>query len=240
MAGHSKWATTKHKKAAKDKKRSKLFTRLVKEIMVAAKNGLPDPIHNAALRQAVVNARVNSLPKDAIDKALNKASGADAESYDAITYEGFGQGGVAFVVECLTDNRNRSASDVRSTFTKLGGNLGATGSVSHNFEYIGFISYPFAVASVDKMFEIALDAGANDVEDDGENHIITTSKNDFVGVREKLYKTFGDAVEANLIWSPVNYVAASGEVLESINNLIDKLEDLDDVQYVYTNLLDGE
>lgn len=237
MSGHSKWATIHRKKGLLDAARGKVFQKLAKEIMVAAKSGSPDPSQNAALRLAVDKAKAQNMPKDNIQKAIEKATGsADAANYESVRYEGYGHGGVAFMVDCLTDNRNRTASQVRSSFTKAGGNLGTDGSVSYMFSRRGSIVIP-ADYDEDTMMMTALDAGALDFEKIENNYVITTSAETFTKVREALEKeNVKEFEECELTFVPNMEVTLDEEGQEKIHNLVDTLEDLDDVQDVYYNL----
>lgn len=237
MAGHSKWANIKHKKGKADAKRAKLFSKLGKEIFVAAKLGGPDPDMNPRLRLAVLTARGQSMPKDAIEKNIQKGSGTagDGENYEEIRYEGYGPGGVAVIVEAMTDNKNRTASSVRTLFAKNGGNLGETGAVGFMFDRCGQIIYPASKASADDMFEAALEAGASNVESDDESHEILCDADDFATVASALEKAYGDAEKAGLIWQPNIQSDMDIEKAQSVMNLIDALEDDDDVQTVTTN-----
>ncbi|MDD5888396.1 MAG: YebC/PmpR family DNA-binding transcriptional regulator [bacterium] len=237
MSGHSKWATIHRKKGLLDAARGKVFQKLAKEIMVAAKTGSPDPNQNAALRLAVDKAKAQNMPKDNIQKAIEKATGSnDATNYESVRYEGYGHGGVAFMVDCLTDNRNRTASQVRSSFTKAGGNLGTDGSVSYMFERRGSIVIP-ADYDEDTMMMTSLDAGALDFEKVENNYVITTSAETFTAVREAL-ETAGvkEFEECELTFVPNMEVELDEEGQEKIHNLVATLEDLDDVQDVYYNL----
>jgi YebC/PmpR family DNA-binding regulatory protein len=235
MAGHSKFKNIMHRKGRADAVRSKLFSKLSREITVAAKQGLPDPAMNARLRLAVANAKAESMPKDNIDRAIKKASGADAESYDEIRYEGFGPGGVGVVVEALTDNRNRTASTVRAAFSKYGGNLGETGSVTFMWDKVGEIVYPAAAGSEDKVMEAAIEAGADDVESDEESHTIYTSFESLAEVASALEAVLGEAKSTNIIWKPKVLTPVEGEQVGTLMKLIDVLEDDDDVQNVYSS-----
>lgn len=237
MSGHSKWATIHRKKGLLDAARGKVFQKLAKEIMVAAKSGSPDPSQNAALRLAVDKAKAQNMPKDNIQKAIEKATGsADAANYESVRYEGYGHGGVAFMVDCLTDNRNRTASQVRSSFTKAGGNLGTDGSVSYMFSRRGSIVIP-ADYDEDTMMMTALDAGALDFEKIENNYVITTSAETFTKVREALEEAnVKEFEECELTFVPNMEVTLDEEGQEKIHNLVDTLEDLDDVQDVYYNL----
>ncbi len=235
MAGHSQFKNIMHKKGKQDAIRSKLFSKLAREITVAAKLGLPDPGMNARLRAAVIAARVENMPKDNIERAIKKATGADAENYDEVRYEGYASGGVAVIVEALTDNRNRTAGEVRSYFTKVGGALAETGAVSFMFDHVGLIEFPAKVASEEAMLEAAIDAGADDVESTAEAHQITTSLESLREVAQTLEAKFGEPTKASLIWRPQNSVAVDDEAGEKVLRLIGLLEDNDDVQNVYAN-----
>ncbi|MCK5284185.1 MAG: YebC/PmpR family DNA-binding transcriptional regulator [Alphaproteobacteria bacterium] len=236
MAGHSKWANIKHRKGAQDAKRAKIFSKLGREITVAAKLGGEDPEMNPRLRLAISTARGQSMPKDAIDRAIKKGVGAtDSEDYVEIRYEGYGAGGVAVIVEALTDNKNRTASEVRSVFTKLGGNLGETGSVGFMFDQIGEIIYSSDKFDADDMFETAVEVGAMNVESGKEIHEIICETSDFATVREALVSKYGEPEKSGLVWKP-NVTSEVDETQATvILKLIDALEDSDDVQNVYTN-----
>lgn len=236
MAGHSKWANIQHRKGKQDKLRAKLFSKLSKEITVAAKMGDPDPEKNPRLRLAVKEARASSMPKDVIDRAIKKSQGGDAESYEEIRYEGYGPGGIAVIVEAMTDNRNRTASNVRSYFTKAGGDLGQTGSVSFMFDRVGEIMYPATAGDADTVMMAALEAGAEDVESDDEGHWIYCADTDLAEVSAALEGALGESETAKLIWKP----QAPTEVREmdqaqKLMKLIDTLEEDDDVQNVTAN-----
>jgi len=235
MAGHSKFKNIMHRKGRADSARSKLFSKLSREITVAAKMGLPDPAMNARLRLAVNNAKAESLPKDVIERAIKKASGNDAESYDEIRYEGFGPGGVGVIVEALTDNRNRAASTVRSTFTKCGGNLGETGSVSFMWDRVGQIVYGPEAGSEDKVMEAAIEAGADDVESDEDGHTIYTAFEDLSEVSAALEAALGPAKSTSHAWKPKALTPISGDAVATLMKLIETLEDDDDIQNVYSN-----
>jgi YebC/PmpR family DNA-binding regulatory protein len=235
MAGHSKFKNIMYRKGAQDKKRSAIFSKLAREITVAAKMGLPDPDANARLRAAMNAARAQSMPKDNIQRAIDKASGGDAENYEEIRYEGFGPGGVSLVVEALTDNRNRTATNVRTIFSKNGGNLGASGSVTHGFQRLGLIAYPGSAGSADAVFEAAIDAGAEDVESDEEGHQIWTSQENLHGVARLLEPALGPAESVGLAWRPQTSVEISGEDAEQLIKLVETLEEDDDVQTVWGN-----
>ena len=233
MAGHSKFKNIMHRKGRADAVRSKLFSKLSREITVAAKAGLPDPAMNAHLRLAVANAKAESMPKDNIDRAIKKGAGGDGESYDEVRYEGFGPGGVAIIVEGLTDNRNRAAANIRTIFSKNGGNLGASGSVSFQFDRLGELTYPAKVGSEDKVMEAAIEAGAQDVESDEESHIIYTAYEDFAEVAAALEGVLGEAKSTKIIWRAKNLTPISGDPVATLMKLVDALEDDDDVQSVY-------
>ncbi|TNC73048.1 YebC/PmpR family DNA-binding transcriptional regulator [Rubellimicrobium roseum] len=236
MAGHSKWANIQHRKGKQDAIRSKLFSKLAKEITVAAKMGDPDPDKNPRLRLAVKEARSSSMPRDVIDRAIKKSQGGDADTYENIRYEGYGPGGVAVIVEALTDNRNRTASNVRSTFGKNGGNLGETNSVAFQFERKGEIFYKLAAGDADTVMMAALDAGAEDVESDDEGHWITTGEDDLGTVSAALEGSLGESETAKFVWRPKLTTPVEGETFEKLMRLIEVLEDDDDVQSVTTNM----
>jgi YebC/PmpR family DNA-binding regulatory protein len=235
MAGHSQFKNIMHRKGAQDAKRSKMFSKLAREITVAAKMGLPDPNMNPRLRAAIIAARAENMPKDNIDRAIKKAAGGDGENYEEVRYEGYGPAGVALVVEGLTDNRNRTASEVRSIFTKYGGNLGSTGSVAHMFNRVGQITYKLAAASADAMLEAAIDAGAEDCLSGEEVHEILTSVDDLGTVRDALEEKFGPADGAKLVFKPMVTAAVDEDTARSLLKMIDMLDDNDDVQNVYAN-----
>ncbi|WP_019955346.1 YebC/PmpR family DNA-binding transcriptional regulator [Yoonia vestfoldensis] len=235
MAGHSKWANIQHRKGRQDKLRSKLFSKLAKEITVAAKMGDPDPDKNPRLRLAVKEAKSNSVPKDVIDRAIKKSQGGDAENYDEIRYEGYGPGGIAVIVEAMTDNRNRTASTVRSTFTKNGGNLGETGSVAFMFDRKGEIVYPASVADADAVMMAAIEAGAEDVQSDDDNHVIYCADVDLAEVSNALEPALGESISTKLIWKPNMTTEVDAEGLAKLMKLLDTLEDDDDVQRVTAN-----
>jgi YebC/PmpR family DNA-binding regulatory protein len=236
MAGHSKFKNIMHRKGRADAVRSKLFSRLSREITVAAKSGMADPAMNPRLRLAVANAKAESMPKDNIDRAIKKAVGGDAESYDEIRYEGIGPAGVGIIVEVLTDNRNRAASNVRTIFSKNGGALGQTGSVAFNFDRVGQIEYPASAGSEDKVMEAAIEAGADDVESDAEEgHTIYTAFESLNEVAQALEARLGEPKSAKVAWRPKSLVPVSGDAVASLMKLLDALEDDDDVQNVYGN-----
>src|SRR3954470_15477140 len=235
MAGHSKYKNIMYRKGAQDKKRSAMFSKLAREITVAAKMGLPDPNANARLRAAVLAARAQSMPKDNIQRAIDKASGNEAENYEEIRYEGFGPAGVALIVEALTDNRNRTATNMRTIFSKNGGNLGASGSVSHGFERLGLVEYPSSAGDADKVFEAAIEAGAEDVESDEDGHRIWTSVDSLHEVARALEPMLGEGEGAKLAWKPSTEVEVHGDDAQTLMRLIDALEEDDDVQTVWGN-----
>ena len=235
MAGHSKFKNIMYRKGAQDKKRSALFSKLSREITVAAKMGLPDPEANARLRAAVIAARAQSMPKDNIQRAIDKAAAGDTENYEEIRYEGFGPGGVALIVEALTDNRNRTATNVRTIFSKNGGNLGASGSVSHGFERLGLIEYPASAGDAEKLLEAAIEAGAEDVESDEGGHRIWTSVDSLHEVAKAIEPMLGEAESIKLAWKPQTEVELRGGEAEQLLKLMDALDDDDDVQTVWGN-----
>lgn len=235
MAGHSKFKNIMHRKGRADSQRSKLFSKLSREITVAAKTGMPDPAMNPRLRLAVNNAKAESMPKDNIERAIKKAIGGDADTYDEIRYEGFGPGGVGVIVEVLTDNRNRAAANVRSIFSKHGGNLGETGSVSFMWDRMGEIVYPAAIGSEDKVMEAAIEAGAEDVESDEDTHTVFTAFDALNEVAQALETALGEAKTTKIIWKPKALTPVSGDAVATLMKMIDALEDDDDVQNVYGN-----
>jgi len=235
MAGHSQFKNIMHRKGKQDAVRAKAFSKLSREITVAAKAGLPDPDANARLRLAIQNARAESMPKDNIERAIKKAIGGDAENFDSVRYEGYGPGGVAVIVEALTDNRNRTASNVRSLFAKYGGNLGESGSVAFMFTRVGEIVYPAAKASGDAMLEAAIDAGADDVVSDESGHTVTCAFESIGEVSSALAKGFGDATSVKIVWKPQTMAPVDFEKAESLVKLVDALDEDDDVQVVFSN-----
>jgi len=235
MAGHSKWANIQHRKGRQDASRSKLFSKLSREITIAAKLGDPDPDKNPRLRLAVREARSNSVPKDVIERAITKAAGGDSENLEEVRYEGFGPGGVAVIVETLTDNRNRTASLVRSTFGKLGGNLAETGSVSHMFERMGEIVFALETGDAETVMDAAIEAGADDIETDDDGHTIYTLDTDLATVAQALEDNLGTAVSTRLIWKPSVITELDLEGAQKIIRLIETLEDADEVQRVTAN-----
>ncbi|MEE8272612.1 MAG: YebC/PmpR family DNA-binding transcriptional regulator [Alphaproteobacteria bacterium] len=236
MAGHSQFKNIMHRKGAQDAKRAKIFTKLIKEIVVAAKSGMPDPDMNPRLRAAIAAAKAANMPKDNIARAVKKATGGgDDTDYDEIRYEGYGPAGVAIIVEALTDNRNRTAAEIRATFSKFGGSLGETNSVSFMFDRVGEITYPAAAASADAMFEAALEAGADNVDSDAELHTITAAVDDFSTVRDRLEDAVGEPQSAELVWRPQNTVPVDEDPAATLLRLLDALDDNDDVQRVSAN-----
>ncbi len=235
MAGHSQFKNIMHRKGRQDAQKSKLFGKLAREITVAAKLGTPDPAMNPRLRAAVVAARQENMPKDNIERAIKKALGGEGENYDEIRYEGYGPGGVAIIVEALTDNRNRAASDIRSYFTKSGGNLGETGSVAFMFDRIGIIEYDQSVASDDAMLDAAIEAGADDVISGENGHEIYAAPDSLREVAKALEAKFGEPRKAALTWKPQNTVAVDDETGEKLLKLMDMLNEHDDVQNVFAN-----
>jgi YebC/PmpR family DNA-binding regulatory protein len=236
MAGHSKWANIQHRKGRQDAARSKLFSKLSKEITVAAKMGDPDPDKNPRLRLAVKEARANSMPRDNIDRAIKKAQGAEGENYEEVRYEGYGPSGVAIIVEALTDNRNRTASNIRSTFSKRGGNLGETGSVAFLFDRKGQILYPASAGSEDEVMLAALDAGAEDVESGEEGHVIWCADSELSDVSAALESALGAAESTRLVWRPQTTTELELDAAQTLVRLIEALEDDDDVLSVTANV----
>lgn len=235
MAGHSKWANIQHRKNAQDAKRGKMFTKIIREITVAARTGGGDPASNPRLRLAIDKGLAANMNKDNIERAIKKALGNEGENYDEIRYEGYGPGGVAVIVEALTDNRNRAASDIRSYFTKSGGNLGETGSVSFMFDRVGVIEYDAKVGSDDAMLEAAIEAGADDVASSADGHEVFASPETFRDVAKALEAKFGEARKAALVWKPQNTITVDDETGEKLFKLLDLLNEHDDVQHVYAN-----
>jgi YebC/PmpR family DNA-binding regulatory protein len=235
MAGHSQFKNIMHRKGRQDAVRSKIFSKLAREITVAAKQGMPDPAMNPRLRLAVQNAKAESMPKDNIQRAINKATGGDAESYDEVRYEGYGPGGVAVIVEALTDNRNRTAANVRAAFTKAGGALGETGSVSFMWDRAGEIFYPAKAGDADKVMEAVIEAGADDVQSDEEGHTILCGFETVNEVSKALEGALGEAESVKIIWKPQTNVPVDEERAQSLMKLVGVLEDDDDVQNVYAN-----
>jgi YebC/PmpR family DNA-binding regulatory protein len=235
MAGHSKFKNIQFRKGAQDKKRSKLFSKLSRDITLAAKQGLPDPTANARLRLAIASARAESMPKDNIERAIKKAQGNETDNYEEIRYEGFGPGGIGVIVEVLTDNRNRAASSVRTLFGKNGGNMGESGSVSFMFDRLGQITYPASAGSEDAVMEAAIEAGAQDVESDEESHVIYTAFEDLSAVAEALEGVLGAPKGTEIVWKPKTLTPVSSDDATSLFKLIGALDDDDDVQTVFTN-----
>ena len=235
MAGHSQFKNIMHRKGKQDAVRAKLFAKLAREITVAAKTGLADPDMNARLRLAIQNARAENMPKDNIERAIKKALGGDAETFEQVRYEGYAPGGVAIIVEALTDNRNRTGGAVRAVFTKYNGNMGATGSVSHMFTRIGEVRFQSGVASADAMLEAAIEAGADDVESTDDGHVVTTAFETLGQVAGALEESFGEPAQVKPIWKPTLTTQVDEERAETILKLIAALEDDDDVQAVFSN-----
>lgn len=235
MAGHSQFKNIMHRKGKQDAVRSKLFSKLGREITVAAKTGMADPAMNPRLRAAVLAARAENMPKDNIERAIKKATGGDAETYDEVRYEGYAPGGVAVIIEALTDNRNRTAGEVRSYFTKAGGALAETGAVAFMFDRIGTIEYPAAIGSEDDVMEAAIEAGADDVTSGEDGYEIVTTLESLRDVQKALETKFGEARKTALVWRPQNTIAVDDEAGEKILRLIGSLEDNDDVQNVFAN-----
>jgi YebC/PmpR family DNA-binding regulatory protein len=236
MAGHSQFKNIMYRKGAQDAKRAKMFAKIAREIFVSVRGGLPDPNANPRLRAALTSARSANMPKDNIDRAIKKALGGDDTAhYEEVRYEGFGPGGTAIIVEGLTDNRNRTASDVRSAFTKYGGSLGETGSVSFLFDRMGLIRYPTSIGLYDGVFEAVIEAGAENLEVEDEAYEITSTVDSFGAVRDYLLEKYGDPLEAKVIWRPITMASCDEATAQSLFKLIDALEDNDDVQQVYSN-----
>ncbi|MEO1190456.1 MAG: YebC/PmpR family DNA-binding transcriptional regulator [Pseudomonadota bacterium] len=236
MAGHSQFKNIMHRKGAQDKKRAKVFAKLTREIIVATKSGLPDPAANPRLRGAIQAARAENMPNDNIERAIKRASGGDEDTvYEEIRYEGYGPGGVALIVEALTDNRNRTASDVRAIFSKNGGSMGETNSVSFMFDRVGYLAYPGSIGDADEVFEAAVEAGADDVQSGEDLHEIFSAPEDFSQVRDALAERYGDPEQGRLSWRPTNGVPVDADAAPTLLKLIDALEDNDDVQTVAAN-----
>jgi YebC/PmpR family DNA-binding regulatory protein len=235
MAGHSKFANIMHRKGGQDKKRAQAFTKIAREIQAAVKLGGSDPNANPRLFRAMAAGRAMNMPKDNIQRAIDRGGGVGAENLEEIRYEGFGPGGVGFIVECLSENRNRTAGDVRAAFAKNGGNLGETNSVSFGWKRVGEVRYPLSAASEDAMLEAAIEAGADDCEAEEDAHVVTCETNALVSVSQALAKKFGDPASAKFVWRPQANVPIEGEAAEQLMKLIDQLDDLDDVQDVYSN-----
>ena len=235
MAGHSKFANIMHRKGAQDKRRAAAFTKLAREIQAAVKLGGSDPNSNPRLYRAMAAARAVSMPKDNIQRAVDRGAGGNDEQLDEVRYEGFGPGGVGVIVECLTDNRNRTAGDVRAAFAKNGGNLGETNSVSFGFAHVGEIRYPLTAAGEDAMLEAAIEAGAEDCAVEEEEHVIICALGDLVGVAAALSQRYGEPKSAKFVWSALNEAPVSGDAAHALMKMLATLEDLDDVQNVYSN-----
>jgi YebC/PmpR family DNA-binding regulatory protein len=235
MAGHSKFKNIMHRKGAQDKKRAAAFSKLSREITVAAKSGLPDPAMNARLRAAVLTARAGGMPKDNIERAINNASKGDGANYEEIRYEGFGPGGVSLIIEALTDNRNRTATNVKTAVSKNGGNLGAPGAVSHAFDRLGQITYPAKAGDADKVFDAALEAGAEDVSSTEDGHEIWTAQGDLHEVAKALEAALGEPEGVKLAWRPQTMVSVGESDAATLMKLLDALDDDDDVQTVWGN-----
>jgi YebC/PmpR family DNA-binding regulatory protein len=236
MAGHSQFKNIMHRKGAQDARRARQFAKVIREITVAARSGLPEPSSNPRLRAAIQAARQANMPRDTVDRAIKKATGAGGgDDYVEVRYEGYGPAGVAVIVEALTDNRNRTASDVRAAFAKHGGALGETNSVSFLFERLGVVRYPAAAASADDMLEAAIEAGASNVESGGEAHEVTCAVDDFFAVRDALENRFGEPEAARLDWRPSTTVTLDEERASAVLKLVDVLDESDDVQNVYAN-----
>jgi YebC/PmpR family DNA-binding regulatory protein len=235
MAGHSKFKNIMHRKGAQDKKRSAMFSKLSREITVAAKMGMPDPDMNPRLRLAVNNAKAQSMPKDNIQRAIDKATANEGDNYEELRYEGFGPGGVAIIVEALTDNRNRTATNIRTAFSKNGGNLGEVGAVSHSFDRLGLIEYPASAGSEEEVLEAALEAGADDIQSTDDGHEIWTSMEDLHDVAASLEKSLGEAESVKLAWRPHMRAPVEEKDAGTLFKLIDALDDDDDVQTVWGN-----
>jgi len=235
MAGHSQFKNIMHRKGAQDAKRSKIFAKLAREITVAAKLGMPDPAMNPRLRGAIQAARAENMPKDNIERAIKKSQAGDEDNFENVRYEGFGPGGIGVIVEALTDNRNRSASEIRAAFSKNGGNLGETGSVSFMFDQVGRIEYPADVADADTMFEAAIEAGADDVSSDDDGHEIITAADSLNEVATALEAKLGEPRKSALIWKPQNSIEVDSDAASTLLKLLDALDDNDDVQQTYAN-----
>ncbi len=236
MAGHSQFKNIMHRKGAQDAKRGKVFTKLIRELTTAAKMGVPDPAANPRLRAAIQASRAANMTRETMERAIKRGAGGEAsENYEEIRYEGYAPGGVAVIVEALTDNRNRTAGEVRTIFSKAGGALGESNSVAFTFERLGEIAFPLSVGDADAMMEAAVEVGANDVLHDDDGHQILTRVEDFQVVRDALEKRFGEAKSARLVWKPLNTVPVDAETAQSMLRMLETLEDLDDVQQVYAN-----
>ena len=236
MAGHSQFKNIMYRKGAQDKKRAKIFTKIIRELTTAARTGLPDPLSNPRLRAAVTAAKEANMPKDTVERAIKRgAGGGEGENYEEVRYEGYGPAGVAVVVEALTDNRNRTASEVRAAFSKSGGNLGESNSVSFMFDRLGQVTYPAKTASADAMFEAAVEAGGDNVESGAEEHVVTCAPDALNAVRDALEQRFGASASAKFIWKPKILAPVDGGAAEALFKLLETLEDSDDVQNVFAN-----
>jgi YebC/PmpR family DNA-binding regulatory protein len=235
MAGHSQYKNIMFRKNRQDAQRSKLFSKLSREITVAAKMGMPDPEHNPRLRAAIIAARTQSMSKDVIERAVKKALGGEGENYDEVRYEGFGPGGAAIIVEALTDNRNRTASDVRAAFAKYGGAMGETGSVSFQFDHIGSITYSADKGDAEAMLDVAIEVGASECLSDEECYEFLSAMEDFGAVRDALEAKLGEPSAAKILWKPISMVAVDDDTGETLSKLLDTLDDHDDVQNIYAN-----
>ena len=235
MAGHSQFKNIMHRKGRQDARRAKVFTKLIKEVQVAARMGLPDPESNPRLRSALLAARAQNVPKDNIERAIKRGSGGEGENYEEVRYEGYGPGGVAVIVETLTDNRNRTAAEVRAAFSKLGGSLGETNSVSFQFDRVGEIHYPAEVTDPDTMLEAAVEAGAEDCQSGEGGHEIICAPDDLAAVREALEQRLGPPEEARLGWRPQTTVPVGPDHADTLFRLLEALDDSDDVQRVVAN-----
>jgi YebC/PmpR family DNA-binding regulatory protein len=236
MAGHSQFKNIMYRKGAQDKKRAKVFTKIIRELTTAARSGLPDANSNPRLRAAIVAAKQANMPKDTVERAIKRgAGGDDGENYEEVRYEGYGPGGVAIIVEALTDNRNRTASDVRAAFTKAGGSLGESNSVSFLFDRLGQVTYPAATATADAMFEAAVEAGADDVESGADEHVVSCAADALNSVRDALEARFGPPAAAKLVWRPKTVTPVEGDTAETLFKLLETLEDSDDVQTLFSN-----
>jgi YebC/PmpR family DNA-binding regulatory protein len=236
MSGHSQFKNIMYRKGAQDKKRAKVFTKIIRELTTAARTGLPDANANPRLRAAIMAGKQANMPKDTVDRAIRRGAGEEgAENYEEVRYEGYGPGGTAIIVEALTDNRNRTASDVRAAFTKSGGSLGESNSVSFLFDRLGQVTYPASVASADAMFEAAAEAGADDVESGAEEHVVICAPESLNTVRDALEKKFGPSLSAKLAWRPKSLTPVEGEAVEALFKLLETLEDSDDVQTLFAN-----
>jgi YebC/PmpR family DNA-binding regulatory protein len=236
MAGHSQFKNIMYRKGAQDKKRAKVFTKIIRELTTAARTGLADPAANPRLRAALLTARQANMPKDTVDRAIRRGAGGEGDAaYDEVRYEGYGPGGVAVIVEALTDNRNRTASELRAAFTRAGGALGETNSVGFLFDRVGEISYPPTTASADDMLEAAIEAGASNIESNAEQHLVSCAPDDLNAVRDALEARFGQAVSARLVWHPKTTAPVAEDLTPTLFKLLETLEDSDDVQGVYAN-----